>query len=163
MKNKENLYYRARKEAAESNERLSSRENAAELLGISNSTLANYELSVTKMVPADAVVMMADLYNAPELKAHYCVNDCPIGKGMPIPTEICSIEKITSKVMSALEPLDEAKKKLWAISADGKLTKDNLATVVWLQEYFDSLTITLGELRLTCQKFMSNGGVNMKE
>ena len=50
------------------NERLYSREGAAELLGISVSTLADYELGNTKVVPVDKVVLMADLYNAPELK-----------------------------------------------------------------------------------------------
>lgn len=38
------------------NERLYSREGAAELLGISVSTLADYELGNTKVVPVDKVV-----------------------------------------------------------------------------------------------------------
>ena len=60
------------------NERLYSREGAAELLGISVSTLADYELGNTKVVPVDKVVLMADLYNAPELKTGYCKHECPI-------------------------------------------------------------------------------------
>ena len=60
------------------NERLYSREGAAELLGISVSTLADYELGNTKVVPVDKVVLMADLYNAPELKTGYCKYECPI-------------------------------------------------------------------------------------
>ena len=39
-----NVYYEARKKAAMYNDRLSSREGAAEALGISPSTLADYEL-----------------------------------------------------------------------------------------------------------------------
>ena len=67
-KSNENAYFVARKKAAMYNERLYSREGAAELLGISVSTLADYELGNTKVVPVDKVVLMADLYNAPELK-----------------------------------------------------------------------------------------------
>lgn len=63
-----NMYFQARKKAATYNERLWSREGAAELLGISVSTLADYELGNTKVVPVDKVVLMADLYNAPECK-----------------------------------------------------------------------------------------------
>ena len=63
-----NIYFRARKEAAVYNEKLFSREGAAELLGISVSTLADYELGNTKVVPVDKVVLMSDLYNCPELK-----------------------------------------------------------------------------------------------
>lgn len=48
-----NMYFQARKKAATYNERLWSREGAAELLGISVSTLADYELGNTKVVPVD--------------------------------------------------------------------------------------------------------------
>ena len=58
-----NLYFKARKKAAAYNERLYSREGAAELLGISPSTLADYELGNTKVVPVDKVVLMAEMYN----------------------------------------------------------------------------------------------------
>lgn len=68
----ENVYFAYRKKAASYNEKLNSRESAAELLGISPSTLANHELGITKSVPVDTVVMMADLYHAPELKNMYC-------------------------------------------------------------------------------------------
>ena len=67
-KENQNVYFRARKQAAMYNERLSSREGAAEMLGISPSTLADYELGITKFVPVDKVVLMADLYNCPELR-----------------------------------------------------------------------------------------------
>lgn len=52
-KSNENVYFVARKKAAMYNERLYSREGAAELLGISVSTLADYELGNTKVVPVD--------------------------------------------------------------------------------------------------------------
>ena len=63
-----NVYYEARKKAAMYNDRLSSREGAAEALGISPSTLADYELGLTKFVPVENVIRMADVYNAPQLK-----------------------------------------------------------------------------------------------
>lgn len=53
-----NMYFQARKKAATYNERLWSREGAAELLGISVSTLADYELGNTKVVPVDKVVLI---------------------------------------------------------------------------------------------------------
>lgn len=86
-KSNENVYFVARKKAAMYNERLYSREGAAELLGISVSTLADYELGNTKVVPVDKVVLMADLYNAPELKTGYCKYECPICSYLPVATE----------------------------------------------------------------------------
>lgn len=55
-----NVYFEARKAAAEYDDRLYSREKAAELLGVSVSTLADYENGNTKFVPVDKVVLMAD-------------------------------------------------------------------------------------------------------
>ena len=78
-KTNENVYFKARKEAAKCNEKLYSREGASELLGLSVSTLADYELGTTKVVPVDKVMLMADLYNCPELKAGYYKHECPIG------------------------------------------------------------------------------------
>lgn len=61
-KDGKNIYFACREKAAKYNDLLNSRERAAELLGISTSTLANHELGVTKNVPPDTVVMMSDLY-----------------------------------------------------------------------------------------------------
>ena len=44
MNENNNVYFKARKKAAAYNEKLYSREGASELLGISVSTLADYEL-----------------------------------------------------------------------------------------------------------------------
>ncbi len=58
-----NVYFKARKNAVVYNEKLYSREGAAELLGISVSTLADYELGNTKVVPVDKVILMAEMCN----------------------------------------------------------------------------------------------------
>jgi hypothetical protein len=63
MNENNNVYFKARKKAAIYNERLYSREGAAELLGVSVSTLADYELGNTKVVPVDKVVLMAEMCN----------------------------------------------------------------------------------------------------
>lgn len=97
-----NMYFQARKKAATYNERLWSREGAAELLGISVSTLADYELGNTKVVPVDKVVLMADLYNAPELITGYCMRECPVHGFLPLATEEKSLEEL-NKLIKAIE------------------------------------------------------------
>lgn len=79
-----NIYFACREKAAKYNDLLNSRERAAELLGISTSTLANHELGVTKNVPPDTVVMMSDLYKTPELRSSKCIlpNSYPGGKAL---------------------------------------------------------------------------------
>ena len=78
----ENVYFECRKRAAIHNERLNSRAGAAEILGISESTLAHYELGITKNIPVDVVVMMAEVYNAHLM--HLRVNTRKCSKKMEI-------------------------------------------------------------------------------
>ena len=72
-----NVYYKARIEAAKWNDRLCSREGAAEALGVSVDTVKNIELGLHKCVPVDLVVLMSDLYTAPYLLSLYCKQECP--------------------------------------------------------------------------------------
>jgi transcriptional regulator with XRE-family HTH domain len=161
MKSDINIYFKARQEAAKTDKRLSSRESAAELLGCSASSLANYELGVTKAVPPDAVVMMADLYNAPELKSRYCANECPIGKGAPIPTTVGSIELVTCRLIRALSQgtIDSIKRQFVEIAADGKVTDEELPQIESLNEHLGEMSQTISELQMLCQKVLSAGGL----
>lgn len=122
----ENIYFACRKKAAITNERLSSRENAAEMLGVSVSTLANYELGITKSVPVDMVVLMADLYNAPELKYMYCQNECPIGVCHPYSGKEQSLESMVIRLVNSFDDdgIREIKKELLRIAEDGEVAED---------------------------------------
>lgn len=79
----ETSYRECRKQAAIYNDALGSMERAAEMLGVSVNTLSNYELGVT-VPPVDIIIVMADLYRAPQLKTMYCKNECLIGRCMPV-------------------------------------------------------------------------------
>ena len=61
MKSNENVYFRARKEAAKYNDNLNSRGAASELLGVSESSLSDYELGLTKVVPVDKLSVVITL------------------------------------------------------------------------------------------------------
>lgn len=62
-----NMFCQARYEAAKFNERLGSREGAAEELGVDRTRLARIELGSVTPYPEE-VLLMADIYRAPELK-----------------------------------------------------------------------------------------------
>lgn len=66
-----NIYCRSRLEAAKVNDRLNSRAGAAELLGVSESSLADYELGNTKVVPVDkAKLPVKSVLQMPRNSAH---------------------------------------------------------------------------------------------
>lgn len=104
-----NMFCQARYEAAKSNERLSSREGAAEEIGIDRTRLARIELGST--IPyQEEVLLMADCYKAPELKGNYCREMCPLGKNMP-KIENAGLDRISLRMLSSLKKINEAKEQ----------------------------------------------------
>ena len=102
-----NMFCQARYEAAKSNERLSSREGAAEEIGIDRTRLARIELGST--IPyQEEVLLMADCYKAPELKGNYCREMCPLGKNIP-KIENAGLDRISLRMLSSLKKINEAR------------------------------------------------------
>lgn len=153
IKTNENVYFRARKEAAIYNEKLNSRGNAADIMGISESSLADYELGLTKVVPVDKVVLMADLYNAPWLKTMYCKTECPIGKCLPMPTESTGIENVTLKLLHALDDgkIDDVRSDILRIALDGKIDESEVFELKDIMSHLDTLAKAITELRNICE------------
>ena len=152
----QNVYFRARKNAALYNEKLFSREGAAELLGISTSTLADYELGITKFVPVDKVVLMADLYNCPELKTGYCKNECPIGKHIPLATSVSGIEGIALRILKGMDS-DEVKniqKSLIDIASDGVITGEEKPVLKEIIQKLEEMALAISELKLVGEKVL---------
>lgn len=152
MNSDENIYFGCRKEAARYNERLNSRESAADLLGVSVSSLADYELGNTKVVPVDKVVLMADLYNSPELCTNYCANECPIGRRKNHPCGMTSIELSTVRLLDAMN-LDEVKKRLELLihlAAAGKV--EEIDTLQEIIDYLDGIRVAVEQITLVYQK-----------
>lgn len=153
-KTNENIYFKCRKEAALYDERLRSRESAADLLGVSPSSLADYELGNTKVVPVDKVNLMADLYNAPQLRTMYCKHDCPLGDCLTVATDIKSIESIVLKLLNGLEEgkLKEVKRQLISIAASGGISEENVHSIDDILSYLDKFVESVSELKLLCTK-----------
>lgn len=154
MKENSNVYFKARKDAAMYNEKLFSREGAAELLGISVSTLADYELGNTKVVPVDKVMLMADLYNAPELKHGYCKHECPIGKMMPLATKVNGIEGIALRMIKEFDSdkLNAMKNSLVNIAADGVISEDEKPELENILSKLDEMAVVISEMKLVGEK-----------
>ena len=151
-----NVYFKARKKAAAYNERLYSREGAAELLGISLSTLADYELGNTKVVPVDKVVLMADLYNSPELITGYCMRECPVHGFLPLATEEKSIQGIALRLLRGFneEELKHMKDDLIDITEDGIISDDEVPRLKAILERLDKMAETISEMKIVGEKYI---------
>lgn len=148
------ICFDSRKNAAVYNDKLNGREYAAEMLGISPSTLANHELGTTKKVPVDTVVMMADLYNSPELKTLYCSSECPIRGFLPAATEVRGLEGIALRIIREFDPgeVESMKKDLVDITADGKISESEKPVLKNLLERLENMAMAISELKLVGEK-----------
>lgn len=155
----DNPWYKARKKAAEYDGRLLSREGAAERLGMSVSAVADAELGLSKCMPVDKAVLMADLYNEPSLLNYYCLHECPIGCRHCISDEVSDLDRITVKLMRSLNEnsLEEVKDKLLDIAEDGVISEDEKPELEEILEYLEKVAKTVSELKIIGDRALGNG------
>lgn len=112
-----NVFYKARCSASTHNEQLSSREGAADIMSIDRGRLYRIESGIANPYPEE-IHLMADLYNAPELRNYFCKTICPLGEDLP-KAEIADLDRITVRTLSAIRKLEDTKELLLDITEDG--------------------------------------------
>ncbi len=117
-----NPFYQERCVASAHNEQLSSREGAADIMSIDRGRLYRIESALVNPYPEE-VHLMADLYNAPELRNYYCREMCPLGGDVPV-LELEDLDRITVRAMASLRKVADMKESLLDITADGIITED---------------------------------------
>lgn len=148
-----NVYYQARAAAAQYNDGLKSMESAADLLGISYSTLSSYELGTVKCPQPDKVVLMADLYNAPQLLNHYCTKECPVGTcGQVAELEVAELDRLVVKTLAKLRRAPQIKEDLLEITEDGEITPDEESILEELLNDLDEISSVAQELKLWAKR-----------
>lgn len=154
----QNIWYQKRIEAAKYNDKLSSREGAAEVLGMSVSSLADTELGLQKTMPVDKAVRMADEYHAPELLNYYCMNECPIGCRQSISDSVIDIDRLTVKVLATirLDQLSDIKNRLLDIAADGVISKDEMEKFIQIDKELSDYSRILSEIHILSES-LKNG------
>lgn len=131
----DNMYYIARCEAAECNSDFSSREKAAEIIGIDRTRLARIELDTISPYPEE-VKSMSEAYNTPELCNSYCARECPIGKNNITEVIIDDFDRLALKVLGSLKDIDSLRASLISISEDGYIDESERGS---FQAILDSL------------------------
>ena len=123
----ENIYKRARLAAAKTNSDLKTVEKAFPHLFISREKLLMIEQTDPKKkrttpTPSE-VEIMAQVYEAPELRDYYCTGQCPLGKHRE-PLKYNSLGDISASLMAALYFLDNASDRIHTILSDNRVTDE---------------------------------------
>ncbi len=141
------MYYLARSEAAQNNPDLSSREKAAELIGIDRTRLARIELDTILPYPEE-VKAMAEVYNTPELCNSYCARECPLGKNTVKEVQMDDFDRLSLKVLGSLKDIDSLRMSLIAISEDGVIDEAERPAFQKILESLEKISNNANALKL---------------
>lgn len=148
----DNIYCKCRKEAAKYNDRLNSREGAAEMLGISLSSLADYELGNTRP-PIETVNRMAEIYGTPELRSRYCSAECPLGEGVFPAVTITGLDRVALRTLKALKGADTGLyDALLEITHDGVIHEHEKPILKEIFENLEDIAHCYHEFKLWAEK-----------
>ena len=131
----DNVFYKARMAAASWNDRLASREGAAEITGIDRTRLANIELGTIFPHPEE-VLLLADEYNAPELQNYFCSRMCPLGIGTINTLELSELESVALQLLNVTRSMPEIREGIIDIAADGQIDEEEQPR---MKQYMDML------------------------
>lgn len=143
----DNMYYLARSEAAVGNDDFSSREKAAEIIGIDRTRLARIELGTIAPYPEE-IRAMAIAYNTPELCNSYCARECPIGKTSVREVAIDDFDRLALKVLGSLKDIDSLRASLIAISEDGYIDETERSSFEDILDSLEKISTNAKALRL---------------
>lgn len=147
----DNMYYLARCEAEANNSDFSSREKAAEIIGIDRTRLARIELDTIAPYPEE-VKAMAEAYNTPELCNSYCARECPIGQDSVKEVSIEDFDRLALKVLGSLKDIDTLRSSLIAISEDGVITVNEQTAFRNILNSLEKISINAKALHLWALK-----------
>lgn len=149
-----NVWRDARLEASKWNDMLNSQDNVADLIGVSRDTIRRVETSANKVMPVDVAVLLADLYNAPQLLNHYCLHECPIGSRRSLSENSFEIDRATVRLTKMLrkETVQWIKHGLQDIAADGEISEEEYDAFDEIMDELKELSKVISELEIIRDK-----------
>ena len=153
-KENKNIYQRTR-------EALSlTREEASGLLGTMSPERIEKIENERSMPHPDEVLLMSDQYQQPSLCNHYCANQCPIGQQYVPEIKVKDLSQIVLETIASLNAMQRQKERLIEITVDGKISGDELADFVNIQEELEKISIAVETLQLWCERMLDTGGID---
>ncbi len=147
----DNIYYKARMEAAEQKDDFTSREKTSDVLNMDRTRLARIELETITPYPEE-VLAMANHYNCPELLNAFCSRKCPIGKDNINEIIMDDFDRLALKVLGSLKDIDNIRMELIAISEDGVIEESEETSFYDIIEALDKIATNASALKIWAQK-----------
>ena len=157
MEQNKNIYADARKKAG-----MTQAKASALMDTISEDRLARIEKDKVNVTPED-ILEMAAAYKRPDLCNYYCAHECAIGKQEVPALKISQLSDIVLNMLTSLNAMDEKKNRLIEITADGKITDDEIEDFAKIQSQLDRISILVDTLKLWVNQTLANGEINQEK
>ena len=108
----------------------------------------------------DEVLVMADKYKQPSLCNYYCANQCPIGQEYVPEIKVKDLSQIVLEMLASLNSMGKQKDRLIEITADGKISGDELEDFIFIQEELERISITVETLQLWSERMLATGVID---
>ena len=155
-------FYLARMEAAKVNDRFSSREGAADEMGIDRTRLARIELDSITPYPEE-VMLLADAYDAPQLLNFYCSTCCPIGRQNVKPCALQEFDRVMMQALAALQGADKVSAAIISIARDGRVDPGEDVKMGEILAYMKNVASTAEAMQLWIKKNLKGEVYNGKK
>lgn len=149
----DNVFCIARYQAAKENDIFSSREAAAEAMGIDRTRLARIELGTVMPYPEE-VLALSKAYHMPELCNQYCARECPIGRLTVQEVTITEFDRLILKVLGSTTNIDELRSSLIKIAADGIIDDSEKPEFHAVLQSLDRISENAQALKLWAMKYL---------
>lgn len=108
----------------------------------------------------DEVLTMAHKYRQPSLCNYYCANQCPIGQQYVPEIKVKDLSQIILEMLASLNAMQKEKDRLIEITVDGKVTGDELADFVAIQEQLEKISVAVETLQLWSERMLATGAID---
>ena len=111
----------------------------------------------------DEVLVMSDKYMQPSLCNYYCANHCPIGQEYVPEIKVKDLSQIVLEMLASLNSVSKQKDRLIEITADGKISGNELEDFIFIQEELERISITVETLQLWSERMMATGVIDEEQ
>lgn len=108
----------------------------------------------------DEVLIMSEKYKKPELCNYYCANQCPIGQQYVPEIKSKDLSQIVLEMLASLNAMNRQRERLIEITVDGKISRDELADFIKIQEELERISITVETLQLWAERMVATGNID---
>ena len=139
------------------------RETASELLEtLSPERIEKIENDRTLPHP-DEVLLMAQKYKNPGLCNYFCAKQCPIGQQYVPEIKLKDLSQIVLETLASLNSMQKEKDRLIEITVDGKISGEELADFIMIQEQLEKISVAVETLQLWSERMLATVAIDPEQ